>query len=176
MGTLITPERKDLVKEELDFKSGIAERTWFKIGAAINFINLRHHKAYDFTFLGPYRPIAGGEDGVRGLIEDVELVGVSGYIRKAGGSGSTVIDCHLIRGGVDLGTIFSTKITIDNSAADGINFWKNLISATESSETGITNPIFSTVNLSRGDSLRLDLDSHAPGARDVSINLHYRPR
>jgi hypothetical protein len=173
--TDITEARTNIQTEEASFRASVSEALAFRLGQSINFINKKQHKAYDFKFLGPFRTLNGGEDGARGFIEDVEIVGISGYIRLSGSSGTTTIDLHLVRSG-DQGTIFSTKLSINSTATDGVNFWKNLVNVGESSETGITNPVFSTTNLNQGDVIRCDVDSNATGAYDLTVNIHYRPR
>jgi hypothetical protein len=176
MGTEIAPERKQLFAEELDYKSAVSERSLFKVGAGINFINTRQNNVFDFKFLGPMRTLLGGEDGGRGFIFNSSIVGVSGILRLPGSSGNTVVDIHLIRAGADLGTILSTKLTIPFSTSGIVHFYKNLIDASSYVPSGLTLPVFSVTDFNAGDVLRMDLDTTAIGAFDLTYNLHYRPR
>lgn len=174
--TDILESRTNIQSEEAQFRASVSEALAFRLGQSINFINKRQHKSFDFKFFGAFRPLNGGEDGVQGLIENVEIVGITGYLRITGASGTTTVDVHQIRAGVDLGSILSTKLQITSAAANGINFGNHIPDADESEPTGITLPVFSTVNLNRFDTLRVDLDGNANGARDLIMQIHYRPR
>ena len=174
--TQITPERKYAHVEEYDYLSGISERSYQKMGGVQNWILERENKAYDFMFNGVFRPLNGGEDGKRGMIWDTEIVGVTGSLDITGVANTTVVDLHLIRAGIDLGSIWSTKLQIANFATDGVTFGKNYPAASESSPTGITLPVFTTYNLNAFDQLRVDLDANAELACQLSLNIHYRPR
>jgi hypothetical protein len=113
---------------------------------------------------------------VRGFIFDAEIVGISGYIRLSGTAGNTVLDLHWNNGSSDQGTALSTKLTIANTAADGVVFYRNLIDASSSAPTGVTLPVFSKTQFDQGDFIRVDVDSNATAAHDIVLNIHYRPR
>lgn len=174
--TEITSERKNIQIEEVDYKSGVAERTFFKIGAAINFINKAQNSIFDFKFNGQFIKLFGGEDGGRGFIFDAELVGISGLVRVTGSSGNTILDLHLIRNDVDLGSILTTKLIINFNAPSPSGFYKNYLDLTEYADSNITLPVFSSRDIQQGDVLRADLDQNATGALDLSVNIHFRPR
>jgi hypothetical protein len=177
--TDITAARANIQTEETDYNSAVSESVLQKVGGSINFINDRQNKAYDFKFLGPFRPISGGEDGVRSVVFDIQIVAISGYIRLSGSSGTTTVDLHSITGSTDNGSILDTKLSITSAATDGIAFYTNYLDASSSGGTGITLPTFAAAtnrNLSQGDALRIDLDDNATSAYDLSINIHYRPR
>jgi hypothetical protein len=174
--TKITPEKKYIQVEEVDFLSGISERTYIKIGGTINWIFDRENKAYDFKFIGNFRPIDGGEDTTRGVIWPVEIVGITGSLAVTGVANNTIVDLHLIRNGVDLGSLWSTKLQIANSAADGVTFGENYPDGTDLNPAGVTLPVFNSFNLNQFDALRVDLDANATGACNLALNIHYRPR
>lgn len=175
MGTLITPERKDIVSEELDFKSGIAERTWFKIGSAINFINAKTNKAFDFKFLGPFAPLTFPEDGAKPEIFNFEIVGFSGMLFDRGSSGTTELDIRQFRAGVDIGSILSQNIVITSGA--GISqFFTEFLTPNSDFTAGVTLPVASVTILNAGDSLAPKLISNSLGAQNLTVNIHYRPR
>lgn len=176
MGTLIAPKRDDLFIEELDFRSGVSERSLFKLAAGINFINQKQAMPFIFEFAGPFRPLLGGEGGVLPLPNDQEIFAIGGRLRETGLTGSTVFDLHFERAGVDMGTVFSTKLTIPNTVAGPAYFWKNLIDTNSDERAGITQPVFSTTDFDQGDILRGDLDSNAGSAADLIIVVWTRPR
>ena len=176
--TAITDALNTIQQEEVDFNSSVSEATLTRMGAVSNLIANRSNKAFDFKFLGPFRGLNGGEDGARGLIWDAEIVGISGYIRLTGSSGTTTIDIHSITGSTDNGTILNAKLAITSAATDGIAFYTNYLDASSSGGTGITLPTFTAAAnrlLNAGDALRVDVDGNATGAYDLSINIHYRP-
>lgn len=172
----VSPERRDIQQPEVQFNAGVNEATFSKLGASVNFINERQNNVFDFKFLGPFRPLSGGEDGARGFIFDCDIVGISGYIRGTGTSGSTILDMHWLNTSGDQGTVFSTKLTIANTAADNSIFYKNLIDATSYAGSGITLPVFSKTEFDQGNTIRVDVDSNAVAAHDITLNIHYRPR
>jgi len=165
-------------QEEVNFNASISESTLTRVGAVSNLIAARSNKAFDFKFLDAFRKLNGGEDGSRGLIWDSEIVGISGYIRVSGLSGTTTVDIHSITGSTDNGTILSTKLSITSAAANGISFYTNYLDVSSSGGTGITLPTFASAAnrlLNQGDALRIDVDGNALSARDLTINIHYRP-
>lgn len=176
--TDVANSRQIIQIEEVNSGAGVSEGTWNKIAGTMNLISKNQNKAYDFKFLGPFRTILGGEDGVRGTIYNMEIVGISGYIRLSGSSGTTTVDLHSITGSTDNGSIFTAKLSITSAATDGIAFYTNFEEATSSGGTGITLPTMTAPNrlLTAGDALRVDLDGNATGAYDLSLNIHYRPR
>jgi len=174
--TEITGVRKNIQIEEVQTEAGISEAVAQKIGSSMNFINNFQNKGFDFKFLNKFAPISGGEDGVRGLIFNAEIIGLSGYIRQSGSSGSTVIDIHSLTGATDNGSILSTPLTLTSAVSNGLVFFTDLLTPNSSGGTGVTLPVFSTVNLNAGQGLRVDLVSNAIDALDLSLTIHYRPR
>lgn len=174
--TDITDARALIQIEEVENGAGVSTGTWNKIGGSVNFINNRQNKAFEYKFLGPYRPLFGGEDGVRAFIYPTEIVGFSGYVRVSGTSGTTTIDIHSITGSTDNGSILTVKPSITSAADNGIVFFTNLVTGGNSAGTGITLPTFATTQFDSGDGIRVDLDSNASDAFDLSLTIHYRPR
>ena len=175
MGTIITAERKIIYQEELDYRSGIAERTWFKIGAAINFINIRQNKAFDFKFLGPFNVLSFPEDGGKTELFNFEIVGVSGMLFDRGDSGSTELDIRYYRNGADQGSILSQNLVI--TSGGGIaQFFKDLVTPNSGTTAGVTLPVFSTALFNAGDAIVPKLVSAAISVEQLVTNIHYRPR
>ena len=174
--TDIAGARRNLQIEELQTESGVSEATFQKLGSSVNFVNNFQNKAFEYKFLGPFRPISGGEDGVRSLIFNAEIVGLSGYIRQSGTSGTTQVDIHSITGSTDNGAILSTPLSLTSAASNGIVFFTELLTPSSSGGTGITLPVFSATDFNAGDGFRVDLVSNADDALDLTLTIHYRPR
>lgn len=175
--TDITDNLEQLIQsEEVENGAGVSTGTFNKIGGITNAIANRTNNCLYFKFNGAFKSLFGGEDGANGSIWPYEIVGVSGYIRQTGTSGSTVLDIHSITGTTDNGTILSTPLTITSAAGDGLFFYKNLLDASETSATGLTLPVFTATDIAQGTGLRVDLDSNASDAKDVYFYIHWKPR
>lgn len=177
--TKVTEALNEIQQEEVNFNASISEATLTRMGAVSNLIAARSNKAFDFKFLGAFRPLNGGEDGARVFIWQSQLTGISGHLRLTGISGTTTIDIHKIdTDGTDLGTIFTTKISITSAATDGVIFYTNFLDASSNAPTGVTNGVevnAAALIFSQGQGLRVDIDGNASSARDLTINAHYRP-
>lgn len=177
--TKVTEALNIIQEEETNFNSSVSEALLQRMGAVSNLIAARANKSFDFRFLGPFRALNGGEDGVHIAIWQSQITGISGYIRASGASGTTTVDVHKIdTDGTDLGTIFSTKLSITSATSDGSVFYTNYLDATANAPTGVTNPINTNdaaLILSQGQGLRVDIDGNASSARDLSVNINYRP-
>ena len=177
MGTVVTPARNDIVQEEVQTGSSVSEATFTKIAGSINAINQYWYHSYSFIFNGPFHSISpGGEDGLLTLPWNGEIVAITGHCKSYGTSGNTVIDIHKIDGSTDEGSVLTTKLTLANTVTDGTVFGKNYLLSTESTASGITLPVFSTRNFDAYDAIRVDIDSNAVSARNLSINVWFRAR
>lgn len=177
----ITPAKNNIKQEETDFKSAISEQLLSKIGASINFINNNQMCIYSFQFNGRYRKLSGGEDGRIPLITDIEIVGLGWSARDWGNSGNTQIDLHKINSsGVDQGSLLSSNWIIAHNETNQRGFMKNFVASTENAHSqaasNMPNISSSNLNLDAGESLRLDIESSASNARDLSVYVYYRPR
>lgn len=177
--TRVTPALNELQEEEVNFNSSISEATLTRMSAVSNLIAERSNKSFDFRFLGPFRDLNGGEDGYQVAIWKSQVTGISGGLRVSGDSGTSTIDIHKIdTDGTDLGTIFSTKISITSAASNGVIFYTNFLDASSNAPTGVTVPVELSADalvLEQGQGLRVDIDGNAVAARDLSININYRP-
>lgn len=174
--TAITDNRNIMQVEELGADGAVSEGAFSRMGAAVNFIMNKQAIVYMYEYAGRFKVSSLGEGGILNLINNMTVFGIGGRIGVAGSSGSTVIDLHYERAGVDQGSVFSTKITIPNTVSDNGYFWKNIIDANSDASGGITLPVFSTTDFNQGDILRADIDSNAIGARNLIINIFMRPR
>jgi len=173
----IQPARENIDEEFAKFQSALSEAFFFLLGGSINFINDNQRIPYMYEFAGPFAPIAGGEGGKLVLTNNQEIVGIGGTLRETGSSGSSTIDLHYERNGVDQGSIWTTqKLVIPNTTNDLAFFYIDLVTAANNSSAGITLPVFDSVNFDAGDVLRFDIDGNAVSANDLILNLWIRPR
>ena len=177
MATKHTPTRHDYFVEETDYRSALSEALLTKICQGSQFITEKQLLHHEFKYLGPFRPIAGGEDGTLFPIFDYEIVGMSFRVRDAGSSGTTEIDIHKLSTiGLDTGSIMTTTAKIGHASSDGIGNYTNLIVPTGSAGGFNTLPVFSQTEFSIGEQLRIDVVSNATDAKDLHVNLWYRAR
>jgi len=176
----ITPKRDNIVEQEVDFKSGIAERTWFKIGAATNFINDRQNQIHPFSFNGLTSAFIDlqGADGVFPCLFDMEIVGLSVFLRKEGSSSSTIIEMEWFDGpGSNQGSIFTTKPEIAFGGGDQNYMIYNAITDTSTEiGPGFTAPVFLKKNFDAGDVINCVIPQAMFNAEDLMIMIHHRPR
>ena len=188
MGTKLTGVRQDIYQEETDYRSAISENLMTKLGQGINFINDNQLVTFNYRYLGPFKTLSGGEDGVLVLPYAGEIVGYSGHIRVAPTLGGTIlaIDIHKLNSsGVDQGTMLENTIQIATTTANNAMFMKNTLSSTESVTTGIGGggggstdlPNITTSTFAAGEGLRVDLEgaTGSHGAEDLSFNIWIRP-
>ena len=172
----ITPALKNIDQNETKYGASVSENTMTKVGGSINFLNTYWYHSYTFNFLGPFHSIQGAEDGLMIIPFDAEIAAITGRCRVYGTSGNTVLDIHKVSGSTDSGTVLSTKITLSNAVTDGQGFGSNFITSTSATATGVTLPVFSSRNFDAFQGLRLDIDSNAAGARDLTLNVWFRAR
>lgn len=174
----ITEARSMIYEEEVAYKRPVSESTWNKIGASINFINLRQFDTKRFSINGAYGRSSGGYTGIDGLFIfpfDAEIFDVAIYNMVNGSSGTTEIDVKLATAsGGSFSTIFSTTPKIASTAGD------NAYVSVGGSGTGLTAPVLSggtgLYNVSAGDAIRGDFVSRMLGAEDAGVIIYHRPR
>ena len=180
MATDVTPARKNVYIEESDFQSPLSEAYGQKVAGSINFLNNYQNKAFDYKFLGNFNPIdilpTVYEDGTRGNLFNYEIVGVTGYLRDRGDSGTTEIEIGYIRAGVSQGSLRSTNLQITADSGQSTYFATDLLTPNSETGPGVTLPVFSTINLNAFDHLYVKLIGAATEVSDLTINIHYRPR
>ena len=171
----VTPSKSNIDQTSVQYGASVSEATMTQIAGSINFINDKQFKCFHFEFMGPFFGLNGGEAGAIVFPNNVEVVGVTGHMRLYGTTGNTVVDIHKIVGSTDSGTVLSTKITLPNSMSNGQVFGVNYVEST-SQAGGATLPVFSSRNFNTFDALRVDIDSNAVAANDLSLFVWYRPR
>lgn len=167
--------KKNVQLEEIDFRSPISEATWTKIAGAINFINNFQNKAFDFKFLGPFKPLSIAEDGSKTELFNYEIIGISGMLFNRGTAGTTELDIETYTSGVNNGSILSTTLSI-TSGAGVSQFYLDLLTPNSDASAGVTLPVFSSTLLNAGDAIAPKLISNATNAVNLITNIHYRPR
>ena len=170
----VTSARDNLKQGEIKFGASISEATMTKIAGGINFVNTRQAQVHVFNFHGPFKALNGGEDGSLIVPTNFSLHSVTGFIRVSGSLSSTIIDIHRVTSAGDQGSIFSTPLTIPSSVS-AVPFGKNFQDNTEQA-SGTTLPVASVTDFNAFDMLRVDIQSNAVGALDLTLNIWYRPR
>ena len=176
----IAPIRKNLFEQELDYKSGIAERTWFKIGSAINFVNNRQHQIHQFNYNGLSRLFVDtfAKDGVFPCLFNMEIVGISVFQRVGGSSGNTVIDLrYRTSPGGALTSLFTTKVNIDTNAVNGSYMIYDALNDVDVEKgLGFTAPVLNKTQFDAGDVIECFIESAMPDSADLMVMIHHRPR
>lgn len=176
----ITPARKNIFTESVQFKSSVSESIGSRIGASINFINSFQYDTHQFNFNGRYALGVGvvGADGIFPILFNMEIVGLTMFNRVSGASGTTEIDIDWLNGSnSNQGTIFSTTPKIASTAPNLAYIIRDeLNSINVELPTGATAPVFSKTQFDAGDALIIEIVTAMSDAEDLSVLLHFRPR
>lgn len=176
--TMINPERTFMQKEEAAYGAAVTEALLSKLGAQLNFLNLRHHETKRFTINGnydissvatlPYNAI----DGLHVFEFDCEILNIWIYNREKGTAGTTQLDLKWkSSSGSSWASIFSTLPSFTTTAS---NFESCSVGE---SKTGFVAPVLSKTNFNAGDMIRMDLNTCMTGnPKGCGIILNYRPR
>lgn len=171
----ITPLRRNIVTEEVQFRSAVSESTWNKIGGSLNFVNERQYQEKVYNLNGPYSigstyPF-NGIDGLTIVQFDMTIINVYIFNITNGTSGTTELDLKRIQNPAGAAvTIFSTTPKFTSAAA--ANTWIGV----GETVTGMTAPVLSTTDIDAGDALRFDMISAVTGAFNTGLIVIYRPR
>jgi len=181
MGTKVTPAKQDFFTEEVDYKSALSEQLMTKIATNVQFIHDRQMSVYDFRFMGPFHKISGGEDGLHIAPFNLEICAISFTLRDCGSSGTTTVDLHKVNSsGADQGSIFTNKIIVAHNEANQSGFFVNFIESTNNNvvQGASQMPTMTDSNreINAGESIRIDIDGNATGAKDLVVYVYYRPR
>lgn len=179
MGTEVTPQRKIMFIEELDFRSAITEFTAAKQAAVTNFISKFHCEAKNWCLNGTYTGVVfNGFDGHWTIPFDMEILFFSMSNVVSGSSGTTEADLELFTSpGVSAGSIFTTTPKIDSNASDDTWIFKDILTpANDINPVGTTLPVFSTNLFNQGESLKFNLLSSMIEPETMNVNIYFRPR
>jgi hypothetical protein len=174
----ITPSRKVIEQEDTAYRRSVSEAILTKFGAQSNFINTYQNDIKEWKLNGSYSVATGLTffDGVASFFWNSEIVGIFFYNGQSGSSGTTEFDIiWKNKAGADQGSIFSTTPKINSTSANETIGYKNLITTTETSPTGVTLPVFSKTEFLEGESLYLKLNSSMVSANNCGLTIFYRP-
>lgn len=176
----ITPARRNIQVEDVQFRSTVSEAVGTKLGEGINFINTKQYLTHQFNFNGRYALGVGvvGADGIFPCLFDIEIIGITVFNRVAGTSGTTEVDIDWLDGtNSNQGSIFSTTPKIDSTASNlSYLIYDELNSTNVELPTGATAPVFTKTDLDAGDALLIEIVSAMSDAEDLSVHVHFRPR
>lgn len=174
----ITPSRKVIYQEDTAYRRSVSESVFTKFGAQSNFINTYQNDIKEWKLNGSYSVATGITffDGVASFFWNSEIVGIFFYNGQSGSSGTTEFDIiWKDQAGVTQGSIFSTTPKINSTSSNETIGYKNLVTTTETSPTGVTLPVFSKTTFLEGESLYLKLNSSMVGANNCGLTIFYRP-
>jgi hypothetical protein len=175
-----------LLSEEVDFKSGLTENLFTRIGGDINFLANRNAYIFQWELNGRIASFSTGTfglniDGLKPVPYDLEIESIFYSIGVVDGAGTTNVefDIHKYTGGdTDAGTIFTTRPKIDDTAAsDTYTMYRVSDANTLANPTGHTLAVLDGgVTLNEGDALGLQIDNQDTGYNSFSLILSCRPR
>ncbi len=176
--TMINPERTFMQKEEAAYGAAVTEALLSKLGAQLNFLNLRHHETKRFTINGnyDYSSVATSPylaiDGLHVFEFDCEILNIWIYNREKGTAGTTQLDLKWKSStGSTWASIFTTPPSFTNAAA---NFESCAVGETKA---GFVAPILNKMTFNAGDMIRMDLITAMTGnPKGCGLIINYRPR
>lgn len=174
----VTPSREILRVGDVAYKRAVSEAILSRVAGQNNFINYYQTDIKEWKLNGSYSVATGITffDGVASFFYNSEIVGINFYNGVAGASGTTQFDVIWKNAaGVTQGSIFSVKPAISSSAAANTIAFKNLVTSTTVTPSGVTNATFSKTSFLEGESVYLVLDSSMVSAMNCGLTLFYRP-
>lgn len=177
--TDITAALNTIQTEETQFRASLSENMFQRVGAVTNQLTGKYFLNHEFNLNGSYGLAVGldGADGSFSLPFDFEITAFYYRIGAVGTGGTSTIDLHeFSAAGADAGTIFSTKASVDTSAADNsMTMFDVINSNTISNPTGHTLAVLSKTAFTAGEQIMVQVDEAMGGARDFNFVLFYRP-
>ena len=189
----ITPVRRNVQQEEVQYKSAVSEATFSKLGASLNFINYYQYKHYEFGFI---KAIANSGNPTYNtftpplVISDLEafptnseIVAITLQHNTSGSSGTSELDIQWsTQNSGTWASIFSTtpKAT---SAAPTVAQWDSVYSdatltwsSVATTPAGCTVPVFLKTTFNAGDRLRCRAVTNQAGTPNgFTMRIYYRP-
>lgn len=172
----IVEERSIIQQEETAPQAAVSESTMTRVGANINFINLRQLDQVDFKLNGPYNLITPPQVHLDGIITfpfafEISAIAISNGTNN-GSSGTTELDVKWqpYDNSSAYSSIFSTtpKFTPSSAPQD--------LCFNGDSKTGFTAPVLSKTTFASKDKLRVDLLQAISGTVDgAGIKIFWRP-
>lgn len=163
----ITPERKMIQQEETKPQAAVTESVMSRVGAGINFINLRHLYIKEFCVNGKYNiiPVNPSIDGFLTYPFNFEIVDIVVKLGSATGvSGTTEIDLKWKpEASGSFQSIFTTTPKWTSSAPADSSVRLGV------SRTGFTTPVLAKSTFNAYDLIKLDQLQ----AMDGSVNSYF---
>jgi hypothetical protein len=175
---IVTPAREIFRVGDISYKRSVSEATFNRVAQTNNFIATYQTDIKEWKLNGSYSVATGITffDGVASFFTKSEIVGIFFYNGTDGASGVTTFDLRWIDSlGVDQGSIFSTLPSISSAATNNAIGFKNLVTSTSISPTGVTLPVFSKTEFLEGESVYLVLNSAMVSALNCGLTIFYRP-
>ena len=174
----IPPVRREAKFGDIETNRPVSEGTLKDFAAQSNFINDFQTDYHQFNLNGIFATAVTQEapDGSYTFFYNASIVGITHLVQRTGSSGVTEFDIVWYdQSNVLQGSIFSTKPSISFSASDGARGFKNLVTNTELTQTGVTLPVFSKSTFLEGERIELRLISSASGTQNASLHINSRP-
>lgn len=175
---IVTPAREIFRVGDISYKRSVSEATFNRVAQTNNFIATYQTDIKEWKLNGSYSVATGITfyDGVASFFTKSEVVGIFFYNGTQGASGITTFDLRWINSaGVDQGSIFSVLPSISSTASNNAVGFKNLVTSTNISPTGITLPTFSKTQFLEGESVYLVLTTAMVSALNSGLTIFYRP-
>lgn len=189
----LTPLRRNVQLEEVQYKSAVSEATFQKLGASVNFINYYQYKHYEFGFI---KAIANSGNPTYNtftpplVISDLEafptasqIVAITLQHNTAGSSGTSELDIQWsTQNSGTWASIFSTTPKATSSAPTDSQ-WDSVFndvtstwSSVATTPAGCTVPVFSKTTFAAGDRLRCRAVTNQAGTPNgFTMRIYYRP-
>lgn len=175
----ITPSRELLDEKDTAYKRSLSESIMTRFGATNNFIAKYQTDIKEFKMNGSYSVATGITyfDGIASFFYNSEIVGVTFYNGQSGVSGTTTFDLRWQdENGVDQGSIFSVKPSINSTSSDETFAQRNLETGNDNGKTtGVTLPTFSKTTFTEGQAVYAVLTGAMVSAQNCGITIFYRP-
>ena len=175
----IIPSRELLDEKDTAYKRSLSESIMTRFGATNNFIAKYQTDIKEFKMNGSYSVATGITyfDGIASFFYNSEIVGVTFWNGQSGTSGTTEFDLRWQdENGVDQGSIFSVKPSINSTSSDETFAQRNLETGNDNGKTtGVTLPTFSKTTFTEGQAVYAVLTGAMVSAQNCGITIFYRP-
>lgn len=180
----ITAARYNIQVEEVQYSAAVSESTFNKIGGAINFINNKQYKHFEFGFIKAISSSGSPTYNVFTAPLDIsdletfphaaEIIGITFQHNTSGSSGTTELDIRWAASNSGtFASIFSTTPKVTSAAATDVQF-DTFGNATTPS--GCTVPVLSKTTFAAGDVLKCRAVSIQGGfPNGFTMRIYFRP-
>ena len=189
----LTPLRRNVQIEEVQYKAAVSEATFQKLGASVNFINYYQYKHFEFGFI---KAISNSGNPTYNtftaplVISDVEpfptaaqIMAITLQHNTAGSGGTSELDIQwATQNSNTWNSIFSTTPKATSAAPTDAQ-WDSIyndatasFSSVATTPAGCTVPVFSKTTFAAGDRLRcraVTLQTGTPNG--FTMRIYWRP-